>query len=190
MSYSVANYNNVEPNENEQNSFSNIDAAFAQSSTMNNFQNQMMSHNPLTSQGLVNNSFNAEPLQEGNINISAQSEEKIDSKVDEIVGNFYDQNKQFNNTNTNTEFIENFNLQQDTQNALNNTNATSYRCTGMSFFKLVLLLVLLGLLVYAGYLLYSGKYTNGSTLVTKSSGQSVLTPPSPGNIKLIERIIR
>ena len=58
--------------------------------------------------------------------------------------------------NSGSEQLENFNLQQGTQNLLNEANQTAYNVSGMSFWKLLLLVILLVIFIYAVYCLITG----------------------------------
>jgi hypothetical protein len=59
-----------------------------------------------------------------------------------------------------TTLLENFDLQQQANNAWYNANATSREFTGMNFYKFILLVILIVLVIYGGCLLYKNGQSN------------------------------
>jgi len=184
--------NNIEPSGNSSDLFATLDTAYNQSPYMDNFQSKIINNN---SQIIQNQDPNEDIL------IFPQSEQKINNNVDEMMGLYYNRNlsdqksnKQYmyphiptvqngvqfplNRTHRqqsiDSALLEKFNLQQDAHNIWNNTNSTSYSATGMSFFKLILLLILIAALIYAGYFLYK---SNSKKSINYNTSYGLLSSP-------------
>lgn len=178
------NYEDIGPHGNATGYFAPLDLAFSPSQPMNDFQTRMVNHNPL----FANVIYSDQDKKNDILLISPQTEEKINSNVDEIVSSLYkrdndiakqissttnrqylyphvptvqdgipfplSRNQYYSTQRHGSELLEDFNLQQDIPSILNDTNSTSYNITGMNFFKFILLLILISVLVYGGYWLY------------------------------------
>src|SRR5437870_4953620 len=96
MSYNTINnsksnigYDNVGPYGNSSGSFATLDIAFSPSATMSDFENRMKGQNSLFT--------NVRCVDDNNYMISPQSEEKINNGVDQMVGAFYNRDKDLSN---------------------------------------------------------------------------------------------
>lgn len=193
-------------------SYASLDAAFTQSPHMSDFQDKLNRRNPLAKKQI-----NVCDI------ISIQSEEKINSNIDDMVGAIYNRNSEVAKlsgrpgsplnrsqrlpNNLGSELLEDFQLQdvagdiqrgaeditediqrgaQDIQEKAEDLyadiNQTSYKTTGMSFAKLLLLLILLGVLIYAIYCLFGGGGSNKNV-----SGINI-TSNVPGTVTLSETL--
>lgn len=168
---------------NKNDSYASLDAAFSQSPHMSEFQEKLYQYNPLAKK------------QASHDILSSQSEDKINSNIDEIVGAMCTNRdferserspvKQFSAQAQQAHMIENFDLEQSANNLVDDVNRTTQNITGMSFFKALLLLILIIVLVYAAYcLFFGGQNGNGKQSVVniKTSG--------PGSVSLSEQLQR
>ena len=168
---------------NSMGSYAPLDVAFSQSEQMDDFQHRLMSHNPLISQKIADN----------NIQLSVQSEEKINNKVDEMIGAYYSRdneygkftgthNNQYNNQHNNQhnnqtgikfplDRSQHYPANQLGSELLENFNNQYYQpmstygssSNKMSFFKIVLIIVIIVALVYGGYWLYKNNSNKNAT---------------------------
>jgi hypothetical protein len=221
------NYENVGPYGNSMGSFAPLDTAYTPSLPMSDFQKKMSFHGPSLTHDmlLTQNSANDENANinnniqmllkqqhaQDNTMISPQSEEKINSNVDMMLGTLYNRdndfakqddkitNKQYlyphmpivqNGINFpltraqyyspgqhGSELLEDFNPQQNAQNIWENAN-TSQCLLKMSFFKFLLLIILIAALIYGIYLLYKNgekTHTTTTTITKCNPGMTGLT---------------
>lgn len=180
-------------------SYAPLDAAFNQSEQMSDFQQRLATHNPLISSRSMGNC-----QAQGDVQLSAQSEEKINNKVDEMIGSYYNRDNdyaklgdknmydQYRNSEIpnvqegiqfplnrsqhypanqlGSELLEKFdsryyNGSQQQGGYWEKIKNNVQKCTGMTFFQLVLLVAVIVLLIYGGYWLYK----NNSTKTNPSS---------------------
>ena len=145
-------------------SFAPIDTAFSPSSHMSDFQEKIIQRNPLAKK------HNMCDI------ISIESEKKMANNIDEMIGTmshnmdiarrsdralgkkFLHHDIQGATTVPTNMSIENFDLQQNANDLYNEVNQMSYNISGMSFLRLILVLILIAAVIYLGYCLLRPEY--------------------------------
>lgn len=174
-------YDNVGPYGNSCDSFATLDTAFSPSATMSDFENRVKGQNSLFT--------NIRCMDDNNYMISPQSEEKINNGVDQMVGAFYNRDRdlvnqlnpqyqtvqdgneiplnrsqQYNAQQLGTELLENFDGQTVDQ----------YQQCKPSYWKFVLFVVAILILLYVIYRIIRQNKTK--KIVSTTTTTEILNP--------------
>lgn len=182
MSYNTINnvksnigYENVGPYGNSSGSFATLDMAYSPSATMSDFENRMKGENSLLP--------NIRCTDDNKYLISPQSEEKINNGVDQMIGAFYNRDKdlanqinpQIQTVQNGVEFPLNRSQQYNTQQQLGSEllekfdgqAVNQYNQCKPSYWKFVLLVVAVLILLYLIYKIIKQNKTKSVTTTTE-----------------------
>ena len=147
-------------------SIATLDQAYIQSDSMKNFQDKMMSHNPLLSQNLVDNPNETQSINNGidailraNKLDTENGSDKMDKNIDEVIGSVYEKNTR-KVMPVHPPYV---------------MEIKPYGMDGFGLFKIILLLILLAALLYGGYWLYNN-YKENNTAMATSQKISIKNP--------------